>query len=132
MLDGPQALAAPGRSMRECDRLSGAAGKTPDRHELVIGKPFAGFVLSSVDLFGRLAAAGLAISPVGFAGGVGEVYPADLWKRLHRGLAKKGTLTGIAQRRAVLGVCGVTLPPSALTHDQLDAAVAALVAAAAA
>jgi hypothetical protein len=132
LLDGPQALAAPGRSMRACERLVAAAGKTPDsRDKIVRGRPYAGFVLASLDLFAALDRAGVAVSPEGIAGGVGEVYPGHLWRLLAPSLAKKTTPLGVVQRRALLDACGVRLPEGGATHDQLDAALAALAAAAA-
>jgi hypothetical protein len=132
MLDGPQGLAASGRSMRACERFAAAAGKTPDsREKIVRGRPFAGFVLTSLDLFAALDAHGLAISSPEFVGGVGEVYPAHLWRLLSTALGKKTTHVGVAQRSALLAACGVRLPAIPVSHDQLDAAIAALVAAAA-
>jgi hypothetical protein len=130
LLDGPQAFAAPGRTLRACERATRAAGKTPDRREAAVGRPYGGVVLSCVDLFAALDAAGLAISPPGFVGGIGEVYPAHLWRQLAPGLAKKTTAPGLAERRALLGRCGVVLPDRPLGHDHLDAAIAALAAAA--
>ena len=50
MLDGPQALAREGASLRECERQSAAVGKTPD-HRPSYTRPFAGFICSSLDLF---------------------------------------------------------------------------------
>jgi hypothetical protein len=132
LLDGPQGLAAPGRSMRACERLSAAAGKTPDeRAKIVPGRPFAGFVRTSLDVFGALAALGLEISPPRVGGGVGEAYPAYLWRLLAPGLAKKTTALGLAQRSALLEAAGVRLEVASASHDQLDAVICALVAAAA-
>lgn len=132
MLDGPQGLAAPGRSMRQCERLAAASGKTPDsREKIVRSRPFAGFVLSSLDLFAGLEAHGLAISRPDLLGGIGEVYPGHLWRLLSRTLAKKTTGLGVAQRAALLAACDVRLPDLQVSHDKLDAALAALVAAAA-
>lgn len=72
MLDGPQGFAAIGESLRECERKSGAAGKTPDTMP-ALGRPFAGFIRSSIELFLALNQAGLAVSPPGFIGGISEV-----------------------------------------------------------
>jgi Protein of unknown function (DUF429) len=130
MIDGPQALAAEGRSLRACERLCRAAGKTPDRLDRCAG-PYAGFVRTSVELFAALDRAGLAVSPPGLASGVCEVYPGHLWTRLAPGLAKKATALGLRQRAAILSACGVALADAALTHDRLDATLAALAAAAA-
>ena len=128
-IDGPQGLASKGRTMRACDRAVGAAAKTGAERSQVSG-PYAGFVLSSLDLFQRLHAAGVPVSVPGSAGGVWEVYPALLWRRLVLGLSKKTTVAGVAQRRATLERLGVALGEIGLTHDQLDAAVGALAAAA--
>lgn len=132
MLDGPQGLARPSRSMRECDRASAAAGKVPDRRP-ERSQPFGGFICSSLDLFAALADAGLPISPAPPGAGVGEVYPGAIWPRLAAAsLPKKGTAEGLLARSRLLRSLGlVGLPPNA-NHDQLDAAVAAVVAAAAA
>src|SRR5687767_10468455 len=45
MIDGPQGLASSGKTLRECERTCGAAGKTPDILPS-LGNPFAGFVRS--------------------------------------------------------------------------------------
>ncbi len=131
LLDGPQALATAGARMRACEARVGAAGKTPDNLEETTRRVFGGFVRSSVEVFAALHAAGLPVSPAGVLGGVGEVYPGELWTRLSRGFVKKTTSFGRAQRRAVLEACGVRFTEPRLTHDQLDAALAALTAAAA-
>ena len=89
--DGPQGLASKGRTMRACDRAASAAAKTGDERDTVKG-PYAGFVLSSLDLFQRLHGAGVPVSDSGPAGGVWEVYPALLWRRLVSGLSKKTTV----------------------------------------
>ncbi len=132
MLDGPQALAARGRALRACERLTAAPGKTPGaRGRIVRGSPFAGFILSSLELFAALDAAGLAVSPGAPGPGVWEVYPGHLWRQLCRGLARKATAAGLTQRAALLRACGIRLGRAALDPDRLDAAAAALVAAAA-
>ena len=131
-LDGPHALAAPGRTLRACERLCAAAGKTPDaRARLVPGRPFAGFTASGLDLFAALDAAGLAVSPPRPGPGIWETYPAYLWRALARDLAPKATARGRAERARVLAACGVLLPDGPLGHDRLDAAACALAAAAA-
>lgn len=129
MLDGPQALARPPAAMRVCERLTGAPGKTPhQRPEFYV--PFAGFIHSSVELFSALHAAGVPISAVAGQQGCGEVYPGDMWTAIVPGLAKKGTPEGDRLRSAALGLLGVTGLPANVTHDQNDAAIAALAAAA--
>ena len=75
MIDGPQALASTGNALRACERACGAAGKTPDVLPS-LGKPFAGFVRSSVELFSAFAALNLIVSPSQFMDGISEVYPA--------------------------------------------------------
>jgi hypothetical protein len=130
MLDGPQALASKGTSLRVCERQSAAAGKTPDTRP-GLAKPFAGFICSSLELFDGLKREGIAISPPVFVGGVSEVYPGHIWTILSGGrpLPKKSTQAGRLARRAVLEALGVTRLPMLPTHDQNDAAVAAIVAA---
>lgn len=131
-LDGPHALAAPGRSARTCERLCAAAGKTPDaRARLLAGRPYAGFTASALDLFAALDAAGLAVSPARPGPGVWETYPGYLWRVLAPGVAPKSTPRGLRERGRVLAACGVVLPRGPLGHDRLDAAVCALAAAAA-
>ncbi|AYC31510.1 DUF429 domain-containing protein [Pseudomonas cavernae] len=129
MLDGPQALANPGERMRQCERLCGAAGKTPDRPPVDL--PFAGFVRSSVELFCALADADLPVSPDNFAGGVSEAYPGDAWKRLAPGLMNKAKPQGRQARKAILERLGVRNLPESPSHDHLDACLCALIAAAA-
>lgn len=60
-----------------------------------------------------------------------EVYPADLWKKwAGRALPKKQTPEGRRERWELLRGQGLELPLDAagITHDQLDAAAAALAA----
>src|SRR5947208_3575356 len=78
MLDGPQALARKGDSLRLCERQSAAVGKTPDTRPS-LSTPFGGFICSSIDLFTALKCSGIAISPPLFRGGVSEVYPGHIW-----------------------------------------------------
>jgi hypothetical protein len=129
MIDGPQALASPGNTLRTCERACGAAGKTPDILP-PLGKPFAGFVRSSVELFGAFAAAGLLVSPSEFLGGISEVYPGDVWHRVvGRTIPKKSTQEGRRTRKEILQALGVIGLPELPTHDQNDACISALVAA---
>jgi hypothetical protein len=131
MIDGPQGLASNGNSLRACERECGAAGKTP--HVLpALGKPFAGFVRSSVELFGAMAAAGLSVSPSQFMGGVAEVYQGDIWYRLvGRTMPKKNTHERRRARKRILQALGVIGLPDLPIHDQNDACISALIAAAA-
>jgi hypothetical protein len=131
MLDGPQALAA-GGALRACEKEAAAAAKTPQVPP-VPGVSFAaGFVCSSLDLFAALAKAGAQISPSGFIGGVSEVYPGHIWRILARGvLPKKSTRKGRLVRKRILEALGVSDLPALPTHDQNDACIAAVLAAAA-
>lgn len=132
MLDGPQALAILGANLRVCERQSAAVGKTPDRRP-GLTKPFAGFICSSLDLVTALKRAGVVISTPAFVGGASEVYPGHIWTILsgRRGLPQKATGVGRLARKRILETLGVSGLPSLPTHDQNDACVAALVAAAA-
>lgn len=132
MLDGPQALAIKGNTLRICERQSAAVGKTPDVRP-TLTEPFAGFICSSLDLFNALSRAGAPISPPAFLGGISEVYPGHIWNILCSGcvLPKKSTAAGRSVRKCVLEALGVVGLPSLPTHDQNDACVAALIAAAA-
>jgi hypothetical protein len=131
MIDGPQGLASTGMLLRACERECGAAGKTPDILP-PLGKPFAGFVRSSVELFDALAAAEFVVSPSQFMGGISEVYPGDIWHRLAgRTIPKKSTHEGRRARSLILKALGILGLPDLPTHDQNDACVSALMAAAA-
>jgi hypothetical protein len=68
MLDGPQGLASISESMRACERQSGAVGKTPDSIP-ALGRPFTGYIRSSIELFSAFAQGGFKVSPTGFTGG---------------------------------------------------------------
>jgi hypothetical protein len=98
-----------------------------------LSKPFAGFIRSSLDLFAGMEKAGTVISPPGFVGGASEVYPGHIWNILggDRTLPKKSTEEGRRARRRILEALGVCGLPSLPTHDQNDACVSALLAAAA-
>lgn len=129
LVDGPQALASPGMSMRAAERLCAAAGKTPD-HVPKSG-PYSGFIRSSLELFAACAAAGVAVGPVDAAGAMAETYPGSNWRRLAPGLPKKHLRAGRRSRKAVLELLGVGNLPDDPSHDQLDACLCALLAAAA-
>jgi hypothetical protein len=102
MIDGPQGLASSGHTLRACERACGAAGKTPDTLPAP-GKPFSGFVRSSVELFDAFAVAELLVSPSEFMGGISEVYPGDIWHRLvGRTIPKKSTQEGRRARKQIL------------------------------
>ena len=114
MLDGPQGLAERPDPIRLCERLVGAAGKTPcERIAETKGRPFAGFVLSGLDLFEALERAGVRLaSSDNPAGLVGEVYPGDLWPllarpargRVRRGLRRLPSANRFTETRAA--TCG--------------------------
>ena len=131
MFDGPQGLATIGKTLRACERQSGAVGKTPDTMP-ILGKPFAGYIRSSIELFSAFAKTGFSISPSGFIAGVSEVYPGNIWNRLTtRVLPKKSTKEGRLARRLILQALGVTHLPDLPTHDENDACISAALAAAA-
>jgi hypothetical protein len=132
MFDGPQALARKGDSIRVCERQSAAVGKTPDTCPS-LNKPFGGFVCSSIDLFTALKRDGIAISPYLFLGGVSEVYPGHIWTILSGGqpLPSKSTEAGRRARKSILEVLGISGLPILPSHDQNDACVGAMIAAAA-
>jgi len=139
-IDGPQGLAGEvGATMRVCERMGGVAGKSPYDFPRT-GIPFGDFVTSSVRLFaslwlsGRFHFYGLPPS-TGHEATLIEVYPGKAWHILAKVLeepspsAKKQRLAGRLQRDRLLEAAGLRLPPgSAPTHDQLDAALAALIA----
>lgn len=128
MIDGPQGFALPGRKVRECERLVRAPGRTPDDWPAV-NSPYAGFVRSSIELFQALHRAQVPISTSSGAGAC-EVYPGGVWPLLAgRRLPKKTTKDGRLLRRQLLEQFGMTGLPTLPTHDELDAAVAALLAA---
>lgn len=150
IIDGPQALAAVGSTMRVCERICGAAGQTNCDWKSIerskcLHKPFAGFVLSSLELFRDLKAEGLEISlpgfkaPPGATGFVAEFYPGDLWnkrivtptfERIDKSkvvLRRKVSPEGKAARERILCALGVVFQEGdSLTDDQLDACLGAV------
>lgn len=129
-IDGPQGLSAPGRAMRESERLLRAAGKSGPALPRPGERPYAGFVAGSVTLFSALRRKGW-----GLLGEVPheetvllEVYPGDLWPRWagYR-MPRKSLSAGRHARYDLLRGLGLDLPVGreAATHDQLDAAAAA-------
>ncbi|MFP2928808.1 DUF429 domain-containing protein [Pyxidicoccus sp. 3LG] len=132
VVDGPQALARPGATVREAERLLRAPGRTPDVLPPVSGRPFTGFVRGSVLLFAALRArSGLPMLDVD-AGTLGEArlfeaFPGATWRALAvEKLGVKASREGRERRRAVLEAQGLHFPAGELpTHDQLDAALCA-------
>ena len=132
MFDGPQGLATRGRDLRVCERQSAAVGKTGDNLPSLT-RPFAGFIRSSLDIFAALRQAGVEISPARFLGGVSEVYPGHIWMILagRRALPNKLPSRAGSGERAFSKPLGLQVCRRCRRHDQNDACVAALMAAAA-
>ena len=131
LLDGPQSLATEGESARCCDKECRTQARMgdclPD-----IERPFGGYLLSSVELFTMLVRDGIALGPPWPPAGpvIGETYPGYAWQQLGA-FEKKTRIEGREQRRQALIELGVRLEPRRrYTHDQLDAAIAALLSAA--
>ena len=135
-IDGPQALAGtPGATVRESERLVNAPGRTP--YEMPEpGRPFAGFIRGSVQLFYNLVESGSRFRLLGMEdvppgdANLLEVFPGGAWRILSPSqLPAKRTLEGRSSRRALLEACGIVFPTDDMpTDDQLDAAMAAYVA----
>jgi hypothetical protein len=133
-IDGPQALAEAGQTVRACERLLCAPGRTPDTlPDTLSRRPFASFIRSSLDLFAAL----LARRPAPRLGGairleeatLFEVFPGAEWSVLaRRRLAKKSSSRGRAERRALFAAAGVHGLPDLPTPDQSDALAGAFVA----
>jgi len=132
-IDGPQGLAARGHRVRAGEKELRCPGRTPDALPEPGSAPYAGFLRGSVLLFAALRARGLGVFgevPQDRAVLL-EVYPGDLWKKwAGRALPKKQTPAGRHARWDLLRGQGLELPsgPDEITHDQLDAAAAALAA----
>lgn len=132
VLDAPQGLAAPTRTMRACERKTGAPGKSGEQRP-PLEQPFATYIWSSLDLFASLASHGLSLFRRTGQGQVGEIFPGYAWSVLAgSGLPKKGSVDGRRARAEMLRAMGVLLEDGVLpTHDQNDACLAAVTAAAA-
>lgn len=131
LLDGPQSLAKEGNSARRCDKECRTQARMGDLLP-DLDRPFGGYLVSSLELFTMLVRDGLALGPPWALAGplIGETYPGYAWEQLGA-FDKKTRLQGREQRRSALIHLGVRLNPSRhYTHDQLDAAIAALLAAA--
>jgi Protein of unknown function (DUF429) len=130
LIDGPQGLARSGQDQRRAEALARTPAPTAD-HLPELGKPQAGLIRSSVELFAALYGAGIRVSPSGLRFGVSETYPSSFWA-LFKGLPKKSTKAGVATRRVILDALGLRLDEQkALSQGHCDAALAALTAAAA-
>jgi hypothetical protein len=130
-IDGPQGLAKNGAKMRECERLLGAAGKTPDHLPMLDGRPFVGFIRGSVELFRELVKRlRLVEDPDDMSSRLIEVYPGAAWPVLagEQRLPRKTTKAGRMLRKQTLEARGVRFPSELPTHDELDATLAAYIA----
>jgi hypothetical protein len=135
LLDGPQGLARAGRAARACEVAFDTPWRTSDQLPEPDGSS-AGAQRSSVELFAAFFVARVRVSPVAVTGGLGEVFPGALWRGLERfGLAplpEQASESGRRARKAVLEALGVRFEGGDLPgHDQLDACLAAVTAAAA-
>lgn len=133
VVDGPQALAQPGASVREAERLLRAPGRTPGVLPTP-GPPFCGFVRGSVLLFAALRKVGVlemldVDTPRVDRARLFEAFPGATWRQLagrRPALEKKDSPAGRARRRELLESRGLRFPVGELpTHDQLDAALCA-------
>jgi hypothetical protein len=129
MLDGPQGLARVGQRIRSCEKALAAAGKTGDVRPPT-SQPYGGFIASSLDLFAAFYAAELLLAS-GIPTRLYEVYPAAIWTRFAHRLPNKRRRDGREARSAILRALGVAISDALLSHDELDACAAALLAAAA-
>ena len=132
-IDGPQGLAGEVvAKRREAERELNTPGRTPYNFPR-IGRPYAGFITGSVELFYRLVMCGNNFHLYGLRdkraskGQLIEVFPGAAWRALVRTqLPKKRSRAGRVARVELLQTIGVELPTNPLpTHDQLDAAIAA-------
>lgn len=88
----------------------------------MLGRPVPGWMASGFEVWAALRSAGH--EPV-------ETFPAGCYHRLNGGRwpPRKTLPAGLARRVELLTAAGLDLPPLEWTHDDLDAAAAALVAA---
>ena len=123
-IDGPQGLARLGQKRRECERLLRTPGFTPDTLPVAGSKPFAGYLRGNILLFQSMVRAGWRLQQ-----DLIEVFPGAAWPLFYSiPLMAKQTEEGRRQRRGILVRCGIQGLPTALTHDQLDAVMAAFTA----
>lgn len=130
VIDGPQALAALGNRLRQCEALTRTPARTSDALPDADGRPFAGYVRGSVLLWRELIRSGWRVAETLDqiqSGRIAEAFPGDAWRRLSpHHLPSKATAPGRAGRLALLRQLGLRFPAEPLpTHDQLDAALCA-------
>jgi hypothetical protein len=132
-IDGPQGLAGEkNASMRECERIVNAPGKTPYMFP-ENGRPYSGLISSSVQLFFNLVMTGSRFRLLGMDGigvhqaNLAEVFPGGGWRVLSGSpLPAKRSLEGRQVRLKLLEAQGIEMLVADLpTSDQLDAAMAA-------
>lgn len=127
VIDGPQALARRGESVRECERAAATPGRTPDQ-EPTGRKPFAGYIRASVQLFDALLQDErwrLLESRRDRSATLLEAFPGDAWRLSAERLAAKATVVGRRQRLELLQQHVDLEGPELPTHDDLDAAMCA-------
>lgn len=132
-VDGPQGLAG-NETAREriCEGELHTPGHTPYGFP-TLGRPFAGFIRGSVEIFYQLVVCKNAFHLYGLRNKAAsnnrviEVFPGAAWRVLaEKQLPRKRSPNGRIARVELLQSLGVDLPINPLpTHDQLDAAIAA-------
>ena len=132
-IDGPQGLAGEVfATRRDAERELNTPGRTPYNFP-TIGRPYAGFITGSVELFHQLVMYENSFHLYGLRdkraskGQLIEVFPGAAWRVLaQRRLPSKLDIAGQIARVELLQTLGVDLQANSLpTHDQLDAAIAA-------
>jgi hypothetical protein len=134
VVDGPQALAKPGSTTRAAERCLRTPAHTAWKIPAPRSMPFAGYISTSIDFFNALVQSGFRLAELAEAdpmlGTLFEAYPGAVWPRLYQGqvpLHSKATREGRDQRTEILKILGCRfVQPGPLTHDQLDAAVCAV------
>lgn len=132
VIDGPQALAREGSTCRDAERLLRTPGRTPCIKPEPGSAPFAGYIRGSIEWFDMFTMAGVDGIRLADSGPAPwklfEAYPGAAWPVLagNSRLDSKGTRRGREQRASLLRACGLELEHKKCTHDQLDAALCAL------
>jgi len=129
VVDAPQALAAPGRAVRECEVALRAPGRTPDVLP-VPGPPFAGFIRGGILFFEWLRLrTGARLADLDAVAtddaSLFEAFPGAAWTVLDPRLPAKSSLSGRRRRLELLRDLGLRFPRGLPSHDQLDAALCA-------